>query len=102
MSSEAIDHNAWVRIGGEDDMPGLSLDLTTNDIDDVAFDATFSLARRREQLMGLLAEIRTRRAAGDTGDMTDVVGHLEDRIAALTNIRLAPWTAQIRRPILPA
>lgn len=83
-------HNENVRpvdmeVGGDDDMPGISQELTTDDIDDVAFDTTISVADRREQLMGLLAEIRTRRASDFMGDMSGILGHLEDRIASLSN-----------------
>jgi len=83
-------HNDDVRpidmeIGGDDDMPGISQELTTDDIDDVAFDTTISVADRREQLMGLLAETRTRCAGDYMGDMFQILGHLEDRIASLSN-----------------
>jgi hypothetical protein len=74
-----------MEIGGDDDMPGISQELTTDDIDDVAFDTTISVADRREQLMGLMAEIRTRRASDYMGDMSEIIDHLEDRIAALSN-----------------
>ena len=83
-------HNDDVRpvdmeIGGDDDTPGISQELTADDVDDVAFDPTISVADRREQLMGLLAEIRTRRASDYMGDMSQILGHLEDRIASLSN-----------------
>jgi hypothetical protein len=74
-----------MEVGGDDDTPGIAQELTTDDIDDVAFDTTISVADRREELMGLLAEIRTRRASDYTGDMTEILGHLEDRIATLSN-----------------
>lgn len=72
-------------VGGDDDMPGISQELTTDDIDDVAFDTSISVADRREELMGLLAEIRTRRAGDFMGDMSQIESHLEDRIASLSN-----------------
>ena len=72
-------------IGGDDDMPGISQELTTDDIDDVAFDTTIGVADRREQLMGLLAEIRTRRASDYMRDMSGILGQLGDRIALLSN-----------------
>lgn len=74
-----------VEIGGDDDMPGISRELTTDDIDDVAFDTTMGVADRREQLMGLLAEIRTRRASDHMRDMSGILGHLGGRIASLSN-----------------
>jgi hypothetical protein len=76
-----------MEIGGDDDTPGISQELTADDVDDVAFDPTISVADRREQLMGLLAEIRTRRASDYMGDMSQILGHLEDRIAALSNLQ---------------
>lgn len=76
-----------VEVGGDHDMPGLSQELTTDDIDDVVFDTTISLTGRHEQLMGMLAEIRTRRASDYVGDMSEILGRLEDRIASLSNPR---------------
>jgi hypothetical protein len=83
-------HNEDVRpvdmeIGGDDDTPGISQELTTDDVDDIAFDTSMSVADRREELMGLLAEIRTRRASDYMGDMSQILDHLQDRIAALSN-----------------
>lgn len=83
-------HNDDVRpvdmeIGGDDDTPGISQELTTDDVDDVVFDTTISVADRREQLMSMLAEIRTRRASDYMGDMSQILGHMEDRIASLSN-----------------
>jgi hypothetical protein len=74
-----------MEVGGDDDMPGISQELTTDDIDDVAFDTSLSVADRREELMGLLAELRTRRASDYMGDMSEIINHLQDRIAALSN-----------------
>jgi predicted Ser/Thr protein kinase len=72
-------------VGGDDGMPGISQELTTDDIDDVVFDTTISLAGRREQLMGLPAEICARRASDHMGDMSEILAHLEDRIASLSS-----------------
>ena len=74
-----------MEIGGDDDTPGISQELTTDDIDDIAFDTSLSVADRREELMGLLAEIRSRRASDYMGDMSSIIGHMEDRIASLSN-----------------
>lgn len=83
-------HNEDVRpvdmeVGGDDDMPGIAQELTIDDIDDIAFDTSRSVGDRREELMGLLAEIRTRRASDYMGDMSGILDHLQDRIAALSN-----------------
>jgi hypothetical protein len=67
--------------------PGISQELTTDDIDDIAFDTNLSVSDRRDQLMGLLEEMRTRQASDYMGDMAQISGHLEDRIASLSNAR---------------
>lgn len=74
-----------MELGGDDDMPGIAQELTTDDIDDVAFDTARSAAHRREQLMLLLSEIRSRRTADRMGDMEGIASHLNDRIASLDN-----------------
>lgn len=76
-----------IEIGGDDDIPGISQELTTDDIDDIAFDTSLSVADRRGQLMGLLGEMRTRQASDYMGDMANISSHLEDRIASLGNAR---------------
>jgi len=74
-----------MELGGDDDMPGIAQELTTDDIDDVAFDTARSAAHRREQLMLLLSEIRSRRTTDRMGDMDEIASHLNDRIASLDN-----------------
>jgi hypothetical protein len=74
-----------MEIGGDDDTPGISQELTIHDIDDVAFDTSRTVNDRREELMGFLAEIRTRRASDYMGDMSGILDHLQDRVAALSN-----------------
>jgi hypothetical protein len=76
-----------LKVGGDDDTPGISQELTTDDIDDIAFDTALSVSDRRDQLMGLLEEMRTRQASDYMGDMAQISGHLEDRIASLSNAR---------------
>lgn len=76
-----------MEIGGDDDTPGISQELTTDDIDDIAFDTALSVSDRRDQLMGLLEEMRTRQASDYMGDMANISSHLEDRIASLSNAR---------------
>lgn len=74
-----------IEMGGDDDMPGIAQELTTDDIDDIAFDAYLSVKERRRQLMGLLEEIRARRSGDFMGDMEEISGHLRDRLASLGN-----------------
>ena len=74
-----------MEIGGDDDTPGISQELTTDDVDDIAFDASVSVGERQRQLNGLLNEIRSRRAGDYMGDMDQIAQHLNDRLAALGN-----------------
>ena len=72
-------------MGGDDDMPGIAQELTTDDVDDVAFDASLSAGARREQLMIMLSEVRSRQTTDWMGDMDEIASHLNDRIASLGN-----------------
>ena len=74
-----------MEIGGDDDTPGISQELTTDDVDDIAFDAYLSVGERQRQLNGLLNEIRSRRAGDYMGDMDQIAQHLNDRLASLGN-----------------
>lgn len=74
-----------MEIGGDDDTPGISQELTTDDVDDIAFDAYLSVGERQRQLNGLLNEIRSRRAGDYMGDMDQIARHLNDRLASLGN-----------------
>jgi len=74
-----------MEIGGDDDTPGISQELTTDDVDDIAFDAYLSVNERRRQLMGLLEEMRTRRSGDFMGDMEQMASHIRDRLASLAN-----------------
>ena len=74
-----------MEIGGDDDTPGISQELTTDDVDDIAFDAQISVSERQQQLSGLLEEVRSRRAGDYMGDMDEIASHINDRLAALGN-----------------
>lgn len=78
---------ADIELGDDGDMPGISQELTVDDIDDLAFDTTMSVSDRREQLALLLQEIETRATADrfNTSDMEGIASHLRDRIASLGN-----------------
>src|SRR5262245_31056505 len=76
-----------MEVGGDDDMPGIAQELTTDDIDDVAFDPNLTVGERSERLQEFLDEIAMRRF-GDRfheSDMGPVVAHIRDRLAALGN-----------------
>src|ERR1700755_3277295 len=77
-------------LGDDGDMPGISQELTTDDIDDIAFDPNLSTGERRERLMELRDEMDTRRFgdvenAFNDQDMKGVYTYLNDRIATLGN-----------------
>ncbi|MFT3724185.1 MAG: hypothetical protein QM773_11410 [Hyphomonadaceae bacterium] len=72
-------------VGDDGDAPGIAQELTTDDVDDIAFDTYLSVNDRRRQLMGLLEEIRSRQSADYMGDMEEISSHLRDRIASLGN-----------------
>jgi hypothetical protein len=50
---------------------------------------TTSVADRRKQLVGLLAEIRTRRASDTMGDISEILGRLKDRIVSLSSPQMS-------------
>lgn len=77
-------------VGDDGDMPGISQELTTDDIDDIAFDPNLSSGERHERLMELRDEMATRRFgdvenAFNDQDMKSVYTYLNDRIASLGN-----------------
>lgn len=76
-----------MEVGGDDDMPGISQELTTDDIDDIAFDPNLSVGERQERLMELRDEIATRRTGDRFGDhdMDGISVHIRDRLASLGN-----------------
>jgi hypothetical protein len=74
-----------MEVGGYDDMPGIAQELTTDDIDDIAFDPYLTVGERSERLMELRDELYMRRAGDYTGDMEGLSSHLADRLASLGN-----------------
>jgi hypothetical protein len=77
-------------VGDDGDMPGISQELTTDDIDDIAFDPNLTAGERRERLMELRDEMNTRRFgdvenAFNDQDMKTIYTYLNDRIASLGN-----------------
>jgi len=74
-----------MEVGGDDDMPGIALELTTDDIDDVALDPNLTVGERSERLMELRDELYMRRTSDFMGDMDQLFQHIGDRLAALGN-----------------
>jgi hypothetical protein len=70
---------------GDNEMPGLALELTADDVDDIAFDPGVPVRERREKLMQLRDELAARRSSDLMGDMNELLDHIADRIASLKN-----------------
>lgn len=70
---------------GDNEMPGLALELTADDVDDIALDPGVPVRERREKLMQLRDELAARRSSDLMGDMDELLDHIADRIASLRN-----------------
>jgi hypothetical protein len=70
---------------GDNDMPGLALELTADDIDDIAFDPGVPVRERREKLIQLRDELSARQSGDLMGDMDALSDHIADRLASLRN-----------------
>jgi hypothetical protein len=70
---------------GDNDMPGLALELTADDIDDIAFDPGVPVRDRREKLIQLRDELAARQSGDLMGDMGELSEHIADRLASLQN-----------------
>lgn len=70
---------------GDNDMPGLALELTADDIDEIAFDPGVPVRYRREKLIQLRDELSARRSSDLMGDMDALSDHIADRLASLRN-----------------
>ena len=79
-----------IQVGDDGDSPGISQELTTDDIDDIAFDPNLTVGERHERLMELRDEMDTRRFGDmensfNDQDMKGVYTYLLDRLASLGN-----------------
>jgi hypothetical protein len=79
-----------IQVGDDGDMPGISQELTTDDIDDIAFDPNLTVGERHERLMELRDEMDTRRFGDmensfNDQDMKGVYTYLLDRLSSLGN-----------------
>lgn len=68
---------------GENEMPGIAMDLSTDDIDDIAFDPGLSVEERRFRLMKLRDELVVRRSADFMGDMGELLDHVRNTLGQL-------------------
>lgn len=74
-----------VALGDDGDMPGIALELTTDDIDDIALDPNLTVGERTERLLELRDELAMRRSGDMMGDMQELWSRVEDRLASLGN-----------------
>jgi hypothetical protein len=72
-------------VGDQDDAPGIALEVTTNDIDDIAYEPGVSVEERRGRLQRLHAELVSRRSADMMGDMQELIDMVTDRLSSLEN-----------------
>jgi len=70
-------------VGDDDDSPGIALELTSDDIDDIAFSPEVSVEDRLHRLNTLADELRARDAGDLNGDMRDLLKVVKDRIRIL-------------------
>jgi hypothetical protein len=75
------------QIGEDDAMPGISQELTTDDIDDIALDPNLTVGERRERLLELRDEMAAKGTADqfEEADMQGITSHIDDRLASLGN-----------------
>lgn len=75
------------QIGEDDAMPGISQELTTDDIDDIAFDPNLTVGERRERLLELRDEMAAKGTADrfEENDMQGISSHIADRLASIGN-----------------
>lgn len=72
-------------LGGDADAPNLSLEMTTDDIDDIAFSPEIPSEDRRRQLSEIRDELQARAAADGGDDMHRLLDYVVSRIAAFDN-----------------
>lgn len=70
-------------VGDDDDSPGIGLELTTDDIDDIAYSPELPVEERLGRLNALAEELRVRRSADMSGDMDMLLRHVKTCIRAL-------------------
>jgi hypothetical protein len=72
-----------ITAGDDDDQPGIALELTADDLDDIAFSPGQPVEERVARLEALLDELAVRAAGDLEGDMSALMSEVRDRIAAL-------------------
>jgi hypothetical protein len=74
-----------IQLGEDGDLPGFALDLTPDDIDDIALDGGLAVEERLSRLDAIAGELEQRRAGDYMGDMESLLDHVRDRMASLRN-----------------
>jgi len=72
-----------IQLGDDGDVPGFALDLTPDDIDDIALDGGLAVEERMSRLDVIAGELEQRRSGDYMGDMEALLDHVRDRMAAL-------------------
>lgn len=75
-------------VGDDGDTPGISQELTADDIDDVAYSPDTPIEERLGRLMELRDELLMRRSGDLNGDMEETLGLVRDRISILKSGRI--------------
>jgi hypothetical protein len=72
-----------IELGEDGDIPGFALDLTPDDIDDIALDGALDVEERLSRLDAIAGELEQRRSGDYMGDMEALLDHVRDRMASL-------------------
>ncbi|MDZ4761106.1 MAG: hypothetical protein SGJ21_08550 [Alphaproteobacteria bacterium] len=72
-----------IELGGDDDLPGIALELTVDDVDDIALSPGIPLEDRRARLRELRDDLKGRQSSDMMGDSEDMLAYVEGRIADL-------------------
>ena len=72
----------------DNDMPGISQEMTTDDIDDIALSPDTPAMERLARLQELEGELEARNSGDFMGDIDALLDHVRDRIASLGNARV--------------
>ena len=85
MVRDSLTDRLDLGVEDQDEAPGIAADLTTDDVDDLAYEPGVSLEERRGRLQRLHAELVARQSADFMGDMQDMLDMVTDRLASLEN-----------------
>ena len=72
-------------LGGDADTPNLSLEMTTDDIDDIALSPELPSDHRRRQLIDIRNQLQSRAATDGGEDMHRLLDYVKSHIASFDN-----------------